>query len=88
MANPLIDIFRIRDLRDRILFTVMVLVIFRIGAFLPIPGIDVGTVRNFYAAQQSGAIGITDYFDFFSGGAFTNFSVFLLQWDQSQVSKS
>ena len=78
MANPLLDIFRIRDLRDRILFTVMVLVIFRIGAFLPIPGIDVGTVKNFYAAQQSGGIGITDYFDFFSGGAFTNFSVFML----------
>ena len=78
MANPLLDIFRIRDLRERILFTVMILVIFRIGAFLPIPGIDVGTVKNFLAAQQSGGIGITDYFDFFSGGAFTNFSVFML----------
>ncbi len=78
MANPLLDIFRIRDLRDRILFTVAILVIFRIGAVLPIPGINVNALQNYYAAQQSGGIGITDYFDFFSGGAFSNFSVFML----------
>ena len=78
MANPILDIFRIRDLRDRILFTVAILVIFRIGAVLPIPGINVNALQNYYAAQQSGGIGITDYFDFFSGGAFSNFSVFML----------
>jgi preprotein translocase subunit SecY len=78
MANPLVDIFRIRDLRDRIMFTVMILVVFRIGAVIPIPGINVNALKNYFTAQQSSAVGIVDYFNFFSGGAFTNFSVFML----------
>lgn len=77
-SNPLLDIFRIKELRERILFTLGVLLVFRIGAFLPIPGID-GTALASYFSQQSGSgMGITDYFDFFSGGAFTNFSIFML----------
>ena len=78
-TNPLVDIFRIKDLRDRILFTVAMLLVFRLGAVLPIPGVNVTALNAFFTAQQnSGAVGITDYFDFFSGGAFSNFSVFML----------
>ena len=77
--NTLIDIFRIKDLRDRILFTAGMLLIFRLGAVLPIPGVNVTALNAYFTAQQSsGVVGITDYFDFFSGGAFTNFSVFML----------
>ena len=77
--NTLIDIFRIKDLRDRIFFTVGMLLIFRLGAVLPIPGVNVTALNAYFTAQQSsGVVGITDYFDFFSGGAFTNFSVFML----------
>ncbi|MCF7928177.1 MAG: preprotein translocase subunit SecY [Spirochaetales bacterium] len=78
--NPLVDIFRIKDLRDRILFTVFMLIIFRLGATLPIPGINVNALKAYFMAQQSSGtgIGVTDYLNFFSGGAFKNFSVFML----------
>ncbi len=80
MANTaLADIFKIKDLRDRILFTVGVLLIHRLGSTLPIPGINVTALQSYFL-QQSAQTGlsITDYLDFFSGGAFTQFSVFML----------
>ena len=77
--NPLIDIFRVKDLRDRILFTVFILIIFRLGASLPIPGVNIIALRIYMAAQEtSGTVGITDYLDFFAGGAFRHFSIFML----------
>jgi len=77
--NPLTDIFRVKDLRDRIFFTVFVLIIFRLGANLPIPGVNINALRLYMTAQEtSGTVGITDYLDFFAGGAFSNFSIFML----------
>jgi preprotein translocase subunit SecY len=76
-GNALTDVFRIKELRERILYTVTWLVVFRIGAFLPIPGINAGALKDYFAAASSGG-GITDYLDFFAGGAFKNFSVFML----------
>jgi preprotein translocase subunit SecY len=78
MATPLVDIFRIKDLRDRILFTLGVLMVFRLGAVLPIPGINASALKLYFTQQQSNGISLTDYFDFFSGGAFHNFSIFML----------
>jgi preprotein translocase subunit SecY len=78
-ANPLVEIFRVKDLRDRILFTVFILLIFRLGANLPIPGVNITALKLYMSVQeQSGLSGIVDYFDFFAGGAFKNFSVFML----------
>ena len=78
-ANPLLDIFRIKDLRDRILFTVFILFIFRLGANIPIPGININALKLYLVAQETaGTMGITDYLDFFAGGAFKNFSIFML----------
>ncbi len=77
MANPLVDIFRVKELRDRILFTVGMLVIFRLGTVLPVPGINVTALQNFNAANSS-SYGIQDFLDFFAGGAFKNFSIFML----------
>lgn len=79
MANSLVDVFRIKDLRKRIGFTALMLVIFRLGAVIPIPGINVNALRLYFQSQGStAAIGLTDYLDFFAGGAFKNFSVFML----------
>lgn len=79
MSNALIDVFRIKDLRKRIGFTTLILIVFRLGAIVPIPGIDVNALRIFFLSQNSSSsIGLTEYIDFFSGGAFTNFSVFML----------
>lgn len=78
-SNPLVEIFRVKDLRDRILFTVLVLFIFRLGANLPIPGINITALKLYMSVQeQAGAAGLIDYFDFFAGGAFKNFSIFML----------
>ncbi|NQT60807.1 MAG: preprotein translocase subunit SecY [Bacteroidetes bacterium] len=80
MANSLVDVFRIKDLRKRIGFTALMLVIFRLGATLPIPGINVNALRLYFLAQDasSSTMGLTEYIDFFAGGAFKNFSVFML----------
>ncbi|MBU0926924.1 MAG: preprotein translocase subunit SecY [Spirochaetes bacterium] len=76
-GNALTDVFRIKELRERILYTLTWLVVFRIGAFLPIPGINAGALKSYFASVSSQG-GITDYLDFFAGGAFKNFSVFML----------
>lgn len=77
--NPLADIFMIKDLRDRILFTMGILLVHRLGSTLPIPGINVSALQAYFLAQSAqGGLSVTDYLDFFSGGAFTNFSVFML----------
>lgn len=78
-ANTLLDIFRIKDLRDRILFTVFILFIFRLGANIPIPGVNINALKLYMVAQEgTGGMGIMDYLDFFAGGAFKNFSIFML----------
>ena len=77
-VTALADVFRIRDLRERIFFTIGVLVIFRLGTTIPIPGINVNALKLYFLTQQSSGISITDYLDFFAGGAFTRFSVFML----------
>ena len=78
-SNALIDIFRVKDLRNRILFTAFILVIFRLGANIPIPGVNLTALKLSLMAQEtSGTVGIVDYLDFFAGGAFKNFSIFML----------
>ena len=77
-STPLFDIFRIKDLRDRIFFTLGILLVFRLGAVLPIPGINGTALKHYFTQQQSNGTSLTDYFDFFSGGAFHNFSIFML----------
>ena len=78
-ANPLVDIFRIRDLRERILFTLFILMVFRLGAAIPIPGINLNALKVYFLTQQAaGGISVTQYLDFFAGGAFSRFSVFML----------
>lgn len=77
-SNPLVGIFRIKELRERVLFTTLMLILFRLGAVLPIPGINVGALKVYFLAQQNSGNAIVDYLDFFAGGAFSNFSVFML----------
>ncbi|NOY07899.1 MAG: preprotein translocase subunit SecY [Spirochaetes bacterium] len=78
-GNPLVDLFRVKDLRDRIFFTIFILIIFRLGTILPIPGININALKVYFLSQQTGAgVGITDYLDFFAGGAFKRFSIFML----------
>ena len=54
------------ELRNRLLFTLGALIVFRLGTFLPIPGINPLALQQFFEQQSSGILGI---FDTFSGGA-------------------
>lgn len=80
MANSLVEMMRVKELRKKIGFTILLLIISRIGTVIPIPGIDPIALRTFFEGQQgsSGLMGLTEYLNFFSGGAFSNFSVFML----------
>jgi preprotein translocase subunit SecY len=71
--------FKIEELRKKILWTFLLLVVFRVGAFIPIPGIDPEVLKLYFLSQSnSSTIGLTEYLNFFAGGAFSNFSVFML----------
>ncbi len=78
-SNPIVNMFRIKELRDRIFFTFIVLAVFRLGSVLTIPGIDAVVLLDYFdnlAAQGKNAF--ASYMDFFVGGAFSNFSVLML----------
>jgi preprotein translocase subunit SecY len=75
--NALVNMFRIKELRSRIFFTVIILAVFRLGSVLTIPGIDPHALKVFFKSQTNGNA-FVDYMDFFAGGAFSNFSVFML----------
>ncbi len=77
MANNVFaNMFRIKDLRNRIFFTTIVLAVFRLGSVLTIPGIDPKALSLYFKQGQGNAF--ADHMDFFVGGAFSNFSVFML----------
>ncbi|MDD2231830.1 MAG: preprotein translocase subunit SecY [Sphaerochaetaceae bacterium] len=79
MSNALVDMFRIKELRKKIFITLLLLAISRIGTVIPIPGIDPNVLEQYFLAESSSkTIGITEYLNFFSGGAFSNFSLFML----------
>jgi preprotein translocase subunit SecY len=63
------------DLKRRLLFLVMALVVYRVGTHIPVPGIDPDQLRQLFNSQQGGILGL---FNMFSGGALSRFSVFAL----------
>ncbi|HKM06472.1 MAG TPA: preprotein translocase subunit SecY, partial [Sphaerochaeta sp.] len=76
MANSLVEMFRIKDLRKKIFITLGLLIVSRVGAVIPIPGIDPQVLKLYFLSQSNSSnIGLTEYLNFFSGGAFSNFSL-------------
>ena len=69
------NIFKIEELRNRIGYTVMLLLIYRLGSFVVVPGIDPTQLANLEAQTQDGLMGLLNMF---SGGAFGNASIFAL----------
>ncbi|RQW78952.1 MAG: preprotein translocase subunit SecY, partial [Geobacter sp.] len=63
------------DLKSRLLFLIGALIVFRIGSFIPVPGIDPVALEDLFKSQQGGILGM---FNMFSGGALSRFSVFAL----------
>ncbi|MDO8757070.1 MAG: preprotein translocase subunit SecY, partial [Elusimicrobiota bacterium] len=69
----LADIFDVPELRKRVLFTLGAIAVFRIGASIPIPGVNGDAIRAIFDAQQSSLLG---FLNTFSGGALARFSSF------------
>jgi len=77
--NAIANMFRIKELRSRLFFTFVVLVVFRLGCVLTIPGINAQVLVNYFEElARSNKNAFASYMDFFAGGAFSNFSVFML----------
>src|SRR6516225_10290405 len=69
------NMFRIEDLRNRVLFTLALLAVYRIGAHIPTPGINVSELERIFNQAQGTALGL---FDLFSGGNFRQLTIFAL----------
>jgi preprotein translocase subunit SecY len=75
MIEQFRNIFRVPELKRRILFTCVLLIVYRIGAHVPTPGIDAHALATFFQRQQGNLLGLMDVF---SGGALRRLSVFAL----------
>lgn len=78
MSNAVINIFKIPDLRKRVLFTLFILIIYRVGAHIPIPGINIDVLKQYFIEVQANGSGFLDFVDLFSGGALKRFTIFAL----------
>ena len=75
MLQTMISAWKIPEMRRKILFTFMMLVVFRLGSNIPVPGIDRMQLASMFDANTAGLFGL---FDLFSGGSFSNFTIFAL----------
>jgi preprotein translocase subunit SecY len=69
------NIFKVPDLRNKILFTMAMIGLYRVGAAIRVPGVDSIAIDQLKEGAQNGALGL---FNLFSGGAFESFSIFAL----------
>ena len=70
LVQAMVDIWALPDLRRRILFTVGILVVFRFMTHVPLPGVDIAKLQEYFATSP-----IFGMLDLFTGGAMENFSV-------------
>ena len=75
MFEKLANIFRIPDLRKRVLFTLGLLAVYRLGAFIPTPGINSTALAEFFNANSQSALGLADLF---TGGNLRKLTIFAL----------
>ena len=64
-----------KDLQKRLLFTLFALIVFRLGTYIPIPGVNPQVLSDFFSEQSGGLIGM---FNSFTGGALSRMSIFVL----------
>jgi preprotein translocase subunit SecY len=73
--QSLANAWKIPDLRTKLLFTAAMIAIYRFGAYVPVPGVDLSALQKFF---DSGAAGVAGFLDLFSGGALRRVAVFAL----------
>src|SRR5688572_27107333 len=74
-TNPLANLFRVPELKAKIVFTVFMLLVYRIGAHITVPGLDVGVLRAQFGALQDTFLGV---YDMFVGGGLSRATIFAL----------
>src|SRR5690554_4385892 len=73
MLQTLKNAWKLPDLRKRILFTVFIVFIFRLGNFIPVPNINTDALQDLASSQT-----LVGFYDLISGGAFSSFSIFAM----------
>ncbi|HSI97688.1 MAG TPA: preprotein translocase subunit SecY, partial [Gaiellaceae bacterium] len=75
MFSWLANAWRVPELRRRVLFTAFILAVYRLGSWIPAPGVDPASVQNYFSGRGDTILG---FLDLFSGGALSQFSLFAL----------
>jgi preprotein translocase subunit SecY len=75
MLEKFLNIFRIKDLRNRVLFTMGILAVYRLGSWLPTPGVNNKLLEQFFHTQGGSALGLLNMF---TGGSLRRFTIFAL----------
>ena len=76
MLSSFKNVFKIPDLRNKVLFSLLMLAVYRLGSHVPVPGIDLSAIKQLDEQAKNG--GVLSFLQLFSGGALTNFAVFAL----------
>ena len=82
--NSLGGLSQMSELKSRLLFLLGALIIFRLGAHIPVPGIDPLELKKLFDSQSGGILGM---FNMFSGGALSRFTVFALGINEDSLTK-
>ncbi|MEI4771113.1 preprotein translocase subunit SecY [Psychrobacillus sp. FJAT-51614] len=69
MFQTISNFMRVRDIRNKIIFTLLMLIVFRIGTFVPVPNVDANVLK------QTDQLGLIGFLNTFGGGALANFSI-------------
>lgn len=75
MLASMANAWKIPELRKKLIFTAMMIAIYRFGAHVPVPGVDIESIKNYI---QSGGGDVLGFLNLFSGGALQNFAIFAL----------
>ena len=75
MLNSIHKAFKVKEVRERLLYTFMMLIVIRIGSCLPIPGVDASFLKEFFTNLQNSGMGFVNAI---TGGSFSNMSLFAL----------
>src|SRR4249919_873580 len=75
MFSWLTNAWRVPELRQRVLFTAMILGLYRLGSWIPVPGVDSAQIESYFSQQGGTVLGLLNIF---SGGALSQFSLFAL----------
>ncbi len=75
MIKSFRNILKVEELRKKLLFTILLLLLYRLGGHVPLPGIDAAAIAKFFQAQKMGILGL---FDIFAGGNLSRATIFAL----------